>query len=150
MMRRIWLTAGAVGRKSEHSKETYDGWQHWFHHQERIRFCIMGCFLRMQSIGRRYCPNIGMRSLRVNISSLFGRRRLRQFPDMYPGHSCFGECLVWVVLRPVRRFLRETKKRKCLVERSGAVGVSKLWSVDGITGGGDSSARNNANYQWIC
>ena len=28
-------------------------------------------------------------------------------------------------VRPVRRFLRKTKKRKCLVERSGAVGVRK-------------------------
>ena len=36
------------------------------------------------------------------------------------------------------------------MERSGAVGVSELWSVDGIACGGDSSARDNANYQWIC
>ena len=44
---------------------------------------------------RFYCPNIGMRSLRVNIWSLFGRRRLQRFPDMSPGHSYCGECLVW-------------------------------------------------------
>ena len=33
---------------------------------------------------------------------------------------------------------------------SEAVGVSTMWSADGIACGGGSSAGYNANYQWIC
>ena len=36
------------------------------------------------------------------------------------------------------------------MERSGAVGVSTMWSADGTARGGGSSAGYNANYQWIC
>ncbi len=37
-------------------------------------------------------------------------------------------------VRPVRRFLKKTKKRKCLVERSGAVGVRKPKRSEGPYG----------------